>query len=224
MPNTNANNLSQEIFEELSLRINSWNYAPSHRLTEQGLSKEFGVSRSPVREALGKLVDRGLVKKIPKIGYSVKQPNMTEVLELYDLRLALELYIVEWLSIHGMKKDEWSRLVEVWTNIDIDDDVEFYDVAKLDEEFHETLASAVGNSALIREHRGINERLHFLRMKDITTPERLLSTCEQHLEILRCIDSNDSSGARKALRLNVDSGRENVEAALKDVIAKAYLA
>ena len=228
MPKKTTSNLSQKIFDELNYRINSWKYGPSHRLTEQGLSEEFGVSRSPIREALGKLVDRGLVEKIPNIGYSVKQPNMTEVLELYDLRLALELYIVEWLSANGMQPNEWNKLREVWTKLQHKTDSKLIDlagldVARLDEEFHEVMALGVGNSALLQEFHEINERLHFLRMTDITTSERLLTTCEQHLEILRCIEEQDSSCAREALRKNIENGRDNVETALRSAISQAYL-
>jgi len=223
MSKKTTSNLSQEIFNILNGRINSWKYAPSHRFTEVGLSEEFDVSRSPIREALAKLVDKGLVEKIPNIGYSVKQPNMNEVVELYDLRLALELYVVEWLSINGLRKEKGDKLDEDWTTLLKSKTVNLASVAELDEQFHETLATEINNKALLKELHNINERLHFVRMTDITTSERLKTTCEQHIQILDCIKLGDPNCAREALQNNIKTGRDNVEDALKLAIAQAYL-
>jgi len=81
-------NLSTEIFTVLKDRIIRWQYASGHRFTEEGLCEEFGVSRSPVREALRMLVENDLVEKAPYKSYSVKQPDLQEIQELYDVRLA----------------------------------------------------------------------------------------------------------------------------------------
>jgi len=223
MSKKTTTNLSQEIFNILNGRINSWKYAPSHRFTEIGLSEEFGVSRSPIREALAKLVDKGLVEKIPNIGYSVRQPNMNEVVELYDLRLALELYVVEVLSINGLSKEKGDKLYDDWTTLLKSKTVNLASVADLDEQFHETLATEINNKALLKELQRIKERLHFIRMTDITTSDRLKTTCEQHIQILDCINLGDSICAREALQKNIKSGRDNVEYSLKSAIAQTYL-
>ena len=60
-------------------------------------------------------------------------------------------------------------------------------------------------------------------MSDITTRERLAITCRQHLDILDQIAQGNIAAARAALQLNIDFGRHNVESALKDALARAYL-
>ena len=97
------------------------------------------------------------------------------------------------------------------------------DFAIKDEEFHETLANWTGNQTLLQQIRSIDERLHFIRMTDITTPERLRDTCEQHLRILNCIRDKNIECAREALQTNIEEGRQNVEHAIKETLARAYL-
>ena len=80
-------NLSARLVATLKERIVRWDYPPGHRFTEEGLCQEFGVSRSPVREALHVLSVRGLVDKIPHQGYTVKQLDINEIDELYEKAL-----------------------------------------------------------------------------------------------------------------------------------------
>lgn len=223
MKEQHSPNLSTDVFSVLKERIIRWEYAPGHRFTEEGLCDEFGVSRSPVREALRMLVENRLVEKAPHKGYSVKQLDMQEIHELYDVRMALETYVIERLAQSDYPEKDWKELYRTWQNlrkVAITDPADF---AKLDEEFHEKLAVWTGNRTLLQQIRSIDERLYFIRVTDITTIERLRKTCEQHLRILDCIREKNIECAREALQLNIEDGRKNVEHAIKEALARAYL-
>jgi DNA-binding GntR family transcriptional regulator len=216
-------NLSASIVAALKERIIHWQYPPEHRLTEAELCQKFGVSRSPVREALRTLATDGFVKKMPNRGYAVKQYNLREIEELYDVRLALELFVVECLAKRGTpKKDDIDALKRTWTSLLKGSSKKDEELAKLDTLFHETLAHAAGNKSLLRQLRAINERLLLFRMIDFGRAHRAESTCHQHLEILKRIAAKDISGARKAMQRNIEEGRNNVHAAIKDALARAY--
>src|SRR5215207_6570429 len=223
MPHQPSPNLSSEIFTVLKGRIIRWHYASGHRFTEEGLCEEFGVSRSPVREALRMLVENNLVQKAPYKSYSVKQLDLQEIHELYDVRLALETFAIECLIKRGYPQADWEKLYRTWKNLRKSSMAKSLDFAINDEEFHETLANWTGNQTLLQQIRSIDERLHFIRMTDITTPERLKATCEQHLRILNCIRDKNIECAREALQTNIEDGRENVEHAIKEALARAYL-
>lgn len=216
-------NLSTDVFSVLKERIIRWEYAPGYRFTEEGLCKEFGVSRSPVREALRMLVENNLVDKAPHKGYSVKQLDMQEIHELYDVRLALETFVVERLSRSEYPEADWNELYRTWQNLRKASITNSADFAKMDEEFHERLAIWTGNRTLLQQIRSIDERLHFIRVTDITSTERLRETCEQHLRILECIKAKNVDCAREALQLNIEDGRKNVEHAIKEALARAYM-
>jgi len=216
-------NLSASIVATLKERIIHWQYPPEHRLTEAELCQKFGVSRSPVREALRTLATDGFVKKMPNRGYAVKQYNLREIEELYELRLALELFVVECLANRGTPmKDDMDALKRTWTGLLNGSSKKDEELARLDTLFHETLAQAAGNKSLLRQLRAINERLLLFRMIDFGKAHRVESTCHQHLEILKRIAAKDISGARKAMQRNIEDGRNNVHAAIKDALARAY--
>lgn len=222
-PKTNPSILSAEIFTTLKERIIRWEYPPGYRITEESLCEEFGVSRSPIREALRMLVENGLVEKDPHRRYTIKQPDLKEIDELYELRLALELYVVEKLAHQGMPEETWLKLQQAWESLKEQSTSQTVDPSICDEEFHETLASVTGNALLARQIKAIDERLHFVRIYDITNPERLKLTCEQHLRILECIHAREPGCAREAMQMNILEGRKQVEMAVKEALARAYM-
>lgn len=216
-------NLSTDVFSVLKERIVHWEYAPGYRFTEEALCEEFGISRSPVREALRMLVENKLVEKTPHKGYSVKQLDMQQIHELYDVRTALETYVIERLAGGSYPEKEWTDLYRTWQSLKKVTLSNPADFARLDEEFHEKLAGWTGNRMLLQQIQSIDERLHFIRVTDITTTERLRETCKQHLRILDCIKEKNVECAREALQLNIEDGRKNVETAIKEALARAYL-
>ncbi len=216
-------NLSASIVATLKERIIHWQYPPEHRLTEAELCQKFGVSRSPVREALRTLATDGFLKKMANRGYAVKQYNLREIEELYEVRLALELFVVECLATRGtLKKDDMQALKQTWTSLLNGSSKKDEELARLDTLFHETLAHAAGNKSLLRQLRAINERLLLFRMIDFGKAHRAESTCHQHLDILKRIAAKDISGARKAMQRNIEEGKNNVHATIKDALARAY--
>jgi len=219
-------NLSASIVAALKEQIIHWHYPPEHRLTEAELCKQFGVSRSPVREALRMLASEGFVRKLPNRAYVVRQYSLGEIEELYELRLALELYTVERLAtkgpLHRSDKEDIHKLKDTWTELLNGSAKKADELARLDTLFHETLAHALGNKPLLQHLRTINERLMLFRMIDFDKSDRTQSTCRQHLRILKCIGSRDAQGARAAMQRNIEEGRNNVHTAIKDALAKAY--
>jgi DNA-binding GntR family transcriptional regulator len=215
-------NLSREICDSLSERILSLAYPPGHRLTEQALSAEFKVSRSPVREALGMLVENGLIDKKARHGYSVRKLELQEINELYDARLVLELAVIERVCERGMEPADISRLEDYWRGLLERLPHMAERLAESDEEFHEVLAKAAGNRVLHQMLDYVDKRIHFVRLADITNPDRLESTCLDHLTILQAIRQRDPAMGASAVRRNIEWGRRNVEAALKEALIRAY--
>jgi DNA-binding GntR family transcriptional regulator len=214
--------LSASIVATLKERIVGWNYPPEHRLTELGLCREFGVSRSPVREALRALVANGLVRKLANRGYAVRQLDLYEVQELYDLRTALELHAAEQLAASDSKRAQLEALKGEWKAILDGAPRKGEELAQLDAKFHETLAELAGNRMLLADLRRINERLLVLRMIDFGRDKRADTTCRQHMKVIERILARDPPGAREAMRRNIDDGRDNVNTSIKEALANAF--
>ena len=216
-------NLSEDICTRLSERILKWEYPPGYRFTEEKLCEQFKVSRSPVREALGMLVERGLVDKKARQGYSVRRLDLQEINELYDVRLVLELSVVERLCRSGINPELIGQLESQWREYR-DNLPEVSERAVLaDEEFHEILARETGNSVLRRILAEVDQKIHFVRSADIVNPERLMQTCIDHLELLEALKRRDKELASEILIRNIDWGRKNVESAIKDALIRAHM-
>jgi DNA-binding GntR family transcriptional regulator len=216
------NNLSRDVFTELSDRILHWEYAPGQRLTEELLCAEFNVSRSPVREALQMLAERNLIDKKPRQGYRVKQLNLTEIHELYDVRSALETHVMERVCKDGMEESQLLKLEEQWTQFLHNlPGMDSYPVDE-DEEFHQTFAQATRNHTLQMMLKNIDDRIRFVRTNDIRTPERMRDTCLEHLEILEAVRHHDTAKAIDLVRRNIEAGRASVKSALKDALVRVH--
>lgn len=222
MAASNSSTLSASIVATLKDRIIAWRYPPEHRLTEDALCKEFGVSRSPVREALRVLATNGFVRRTDTRGYAVRQVKLKELEELYDFRLALELYAVETLAASGVSAEDLASLAKVWDQLRQRPKRKAEELANLDARFHEQLAALVGNSTLLDQLKSINERLLVFRMIDFETTERVISTCDQHLAILDRIKARDATGARDAMRKNIGDGRNIVGRSIKEALARSF--
>jgi DNA-binding GntR family transcriptional regulator len=214
--------LRQSLVRSLKEKIVGWHYPPGYRLLESDICSEYGVSRSPAREALTTLLADGFVEKLPRRGYRVKQLDVRRAKELYDVRLALELFVVETLVAAGGARADLRRLREEWSDAEADQSASAF--AERDRQFHERLAELAGNETLLEQLRGINERIHVFRMiefarEDATKQE----TGEQHRRILDAVIGGRRDEARQAMRLNIESASSNIEASIKEALARSYL-
>ncbi|PLX35595.1 MAG: hypothetical protein C0605_09320, partial [Hyphomicrobiales bacterium] len=200
-------NLSDKILKVLKSRILNWEYPPNNPLVEGDLSAEFGVSRSPVREALSMLEAMGLAERRKNRTFVVKQVHSSAVREIYELREALELYVVERLCADEGRAGRLAALKQQWLSLGEDTpDSKALDAetaARLDRDFHEGLAELLGNQAILDTLRSLSERLHIFRTIDFQRSGRIGETCRQHLAILEAIESGDVALARQCLLDNI---------------------
>ena len=184
---------------------------PESRLTEEARCREFDVSRSPMREALRVLATNGLVNRMANRGYAVRQVNLREIEEIYEVRLDLEPYAIAALADRDAPPKTLAALDETWESLNpAADSRKGEDLAERDASLDESLTALIGNEALIHELNAINERLLVFRMIDFGSADRIESTCVQHLNILERIAAKDANGARAAIHTNIEDGRNIV--------------
>src|SRR6058998_2035797 len=104
-----SENLSARVYNQIKNLILCNEVLPGQKLHHQELSERLGVSRTPVREALTRLVQEGYASLLPNRGFICKEIGMQEAEELYDLREALEAFAVE-KAIERLDDDALERL------------------------------------------------------------------------------------------------------------------
>jgi DNA-binding GntR family transcriptional regulator len=97
-------------YDHLVRKIASGDLAAGSPLSEVALATEIGVSRTPVREAIGQLAAEGILQKISGRGTVVAEPTRQDIVDLYELREALEVYAVGHVARRGLKPDESTLL------------------------------------------------------------------------------------------------------------------
>jgi DNA-binding GntR family transcriptional regulator len=135
--------LTREVYDDIRRDIVRGRFQPGDLLRERELATKYGISKTPVREALSLLAQEEMVKAVPRAGYMVTQLTMRDVQEVYQLRLTLEAMAAR-LAAERATDEELQELERVTSGSNPDDALLF------NHQFHLGVARASGNSRLAK--------------------------------------------------------------------------
>jgi DNA-binding GntR family transcriptional regulator len=170
------------------------------------------------------LVAEGLVEKIANRGCFVRQPDANAMHNLYELRMALELYTAEKLALAGAPAEWIAEQQARWEPLfalEKDGALTPKEFVDLDEEFHLGIASLSYNPFMIGTLRDLNDRLRFVRLLTGTSAQRVRSTAAEHLAIVAAIARRDAPAARQALQANLGHARPKTNIAIAQVMSRS---
>lgn len=187
--------LWQRVHERLRDQILSGELAPGAELAEVALSEQLGVSRGPVREALGRLASEGLVIVRPRRGAVVRSLSAEEFLELYQVREALEVMAVK-LAVPRLRPqdfDELERLNETMArHAERGEVAEFFEANIA---FHNRLLEASGNGKLQELYEQLVGQLGRYRLRSLRLRGNLQRSIAEHAALLRAAKRGDAGRA-----------------------------
>jgi DNA-binding GntR family transcriptional regulator len=192
--------MARQVTRALRQAIVSMRIAPGEMLSEQDLAQKFGVSRSPVREALIKLSEAGLVRVLPQRGTQVVKISRAAVEDARFIRLAVECAVVR----EAASKATPMMLTELNTSLTrqrrAQRSMSSDDFLALDEEFHRLLAETAGRPAawtMIEDVKPQMDRVRYLDMKQATPRHTIIA---QHAMIVDAIKAANPVAAEKAMQ------------------------
>jgi DNA-binding GntR family transcriptional regulator len=203
----------EQVYAELRRRLMLGQFGSRARLVEERLAALLEVSRTPVREALVRLLADGLIER-GEDGYYVAQPDLAGLRDLYELRITLELRgISRALDSDGVRHDPAALepLRDRWRAMDLDRPEPDPQFVEIDEDFHVTVSRSSGNTAITETLASVNARIRPVRMYDFLTEDRIELTISQHLEILEEILAGRLVEAVQAMRSHVGESMDVVE-------------
>ncbi|NWN82453.1 MAG: GntR family transcriptional regulator [Halomonas sp.] len=194
---------AQRLRDALEDDIINGRRTPGERLDPEALCQEFGVSRTPVREAVQQLVASGLVTVSPKKGTFVARVGIDELIEMFEVMAELEGMCGR-LAARRINETELRALRLAHARCEIaasagDSDDYYYE----NESFHDCIYRASHNGFLADEARQLKQRLKPYRRLQLQVRQRLMSSLEEHGEVVAAIESGDTVRAEKALREHV---------------------
>lgn len=199
------------VYLELKHKILTGEIVSQTRLMEIDLSEKMNVSRTPIREAIKRLSDDGLVKVEPRRGAYVANISIKDMLDVFEVREDMEGFVAK-LAAQRITDEEKAQLRliagEYEEAIEKADDKEH--IIELDEKFHNFIVKCSGNetlSDLVKYVQELSLRFRYLYYEDFSLYE---STAEQHNRIMEAINAGRDNEARIEADAHVKALKEFV--------------
>jgi len=201
---------SEYVYRQLRERIINGNLAPDSRLIELSIAAEFGVSRTPVREALKRLAAENLVLADPARGMVVHAPDALEIEDVFVVREELDGLAAR-LAAHRIKPSELARL-----RLIVDSMREAVATGRREQiivanqRFHDVIYAAAGNQALARVAGDLRDFVRRFSTLPFASPDRVDDVVREHEEILAALEAHDPEAAHKASDQHLSAARDYV--------------
>lgn len=194
--------LAENVYQSLVRSIREGHYNPGDRIRETVVSKELGVSRTPVREALRRLQSERRVILEPQRGAIVAELDRHEVVELYQLRQQLEAAAARFAAQHASSAEiaDMERILEQSAAAAGDP----RRLNQINWQFHTAIYSAAHNRFLLRSIAAISDEIALLKGRKYLPPSRPPQLYQEHLRILDAIRMRDSDAAAQAAHDHIE--------------------
>jgi DNA-binding GntR family transcriptional regulator len=194
---------SAKIRDSLEQRIVEGELGNGKRLDETELSSFYGVSRTPVREALQRLAESGLAEHLPRRGTFVRSPSLSQLVEMFEVMAELECMAIRLAArratsndIDALEKDNETCRAAVAAN----DAKKYYEInARL----HGRIYQMSGNSFLASEARRLHDRLRPFRRLQLRVRGRMEESMAEHDIILAALRDGDAERAMETMKKHI---------------------
>jgi len=190
-----------EALKEIIGRMDIYSHAELQRLDERTLAEQLGVSRTPVREAISRLEQEGLVKNIARRGSFVVRKTKVEIMDMIDVWAALESMAAR-LATTRATDDEIASLRKNFTSFDDSEEARAHidEYSDTNVKFHQTIID-LGKSPLISQ---MSNQLFFqmraIRTSTIKERDRISRSVIDHIRIIEAIEDRDSYHAEQLVK------------------------
>ncbi len=210
-----SKSLEEEVFLRLEEDILGGVLKKGDSLTENSLAARLGASRTPIRGALHRLAEEGLIELVPNKGAVVIGVTAEDLIDIYTIRMRLEGLASAEAAKKISDKDKKALLESVELS-------EFYigkqdaeRLKELDSQFHNTIYKASGNRLLDKTLSELHRSIRGYRKLSLTVSERLSASVTEHRAIYEAIARGDSEAADRLTSGHVAAALENLLSTIK---------
>ena len=199
----NREYLRSLVFKKLQQAIYTEKIKSGEKITEREIVKKFGVSRTPVREALCMLTTTGLIKFIPDKGFVIGKLTAKEIKNVMETKIALERFALR-LAIQRIKPTEirnlnllLSKMKRAVKNKDI---VKVFNISNL---FYDQIILASENEELFNFIQLLNNKIYHFRNVSFSTPNELEEYFTEHEKMLEALINKDEDSVQKLAKESI---------------------
>ena len=202
-PNKSSFSSGEAAYASLIDALRSGDFAPGDRLREEDVAQRLNLSRTPVREAIRRLENNGIVEHRPRIGAVIRKLSQTEVVELYEMRIVLERTAARMAAQHGSEA-EFDALDDMNARI-LDAQDTPTQGAAINQDFHAALYRAARNRFLLASAEAINNALILLGPTTYLDPDRIRIVVSQHGDVITALRQRDGDSAADAAEAHLQT-------------------
>lgn len=202
--------LRDQAYEAIKERIITCQFQPGACLNEASVSALLGFGRTPVHQAIDRLMLEEMVDVIPRKGVIIKPVIFQDVMQMIEVRMANETQCARLAAVRAEQSHIEAMsavLAKAERAIDRQD---VHGLMELDREFHMLLAGATKNFELAEIIRRLNERSLRFWFISFTTPDHHQSFQRQHQALFEAVHNHDADGAEEAMRVHIEAFRKSV--------------
>lgn len=200
--------LYQEVAERLRQRIFAHELLPGTWVDEQKLAEQYGISRTPLREALKVLASEGLVILKPRRGCYVTEISPQDLDDIFPLIALLEGRCAA-EAVAKMTPADLEQLTAIHERLELSAREErIADFFEANQEFHKTIQELANNRWLLQVIQDLRKVLKLSRLHSLSLEGRLQQSLEEHRAILAALKAGDAPQVEKAMHDHLLSGRE----------------
>lgn len=206
-----------QFYNQLKKMIFNGTFKPGERINETQLAKSFGVSRSPIREAMRLLEKDGLLKADDRNGFSITSLTAKDVDEIYKIRIPLEQLAVE-LVIDEADEEELTILEKQLEETEkaIHNGTEDTEIIRLNQKFHELLVDFSHNRHLKNLLEHVNALIHFCRILNYTGDHRAETILREHRRIFEEVKKKNKEAAKQHVLAHFNHDCEHLKHVLEE--------
>ena len=170
------------------------------RLDERQLAQDFGISRTPVREAMAQLEREGFVRSVPRRGVYVVRKTKREVIEMITAWAALESMAARLITQHASDADiaGLRRMFATFEDGQLHAKLDEYSEVNIN--FHQAIIKLSGNAVLISLAENLFTHMHMIRRQTIGEEDRADRSIHDHMNIIRALEARDTERAEDLVR------------------------
>ena len=217
-------NVADDVYDQIRQAIVHRRFEPGERLNIPAIAKRFDVSQMPVRQAISRLAQSGLVEIKPRSGTFVAKLETREVIETFDLRRALECLAAETAvdEVTDAEADEIESVIDAMEqSMEGEPDPVRHD--RLNTDFHRRIIALSRNEKLIDVYEQLNAHMKIARIhkRRTTWARRVAIEIKEHRQILRALRKRKGALLAEALSNHIERSKRVLTADLADDLDEA---
>ncbi len=204
LPLKQPSRLADLAYQALKEAILNMDYSAEERLDERKLAQSLNISRTPLRDAINRLVSEGFLRVEPRKGVFVNRVSRKELIEILYVRAALEGLAAK-MAVNHIREEDIARMKELFASFTPENIGErLEEFARANVAFHEFVLQLSRNRKLQDFAANIYDHMRMVRLATIKMDNRAYNALHEHFAIIEALEKRDGELARSLMQRHIE--------------------